>query len=97
MKNLNNVLGKVNRTIGLLCKLQAFFTTPIFGYGIIKAFIRSHLDYGNIIYDQTYDDSFHQEMESIRYNASLAKGITRGTGATRGISREKLYQELGLK
>ena len=36
--------------------------------------------------------SFHQEMESIQYNAALAI-----TGTTRGSSKEKLCQELGLK
>ena len=36
--------------------------------------------------------SFHQKLESIQYNACLAV-----TGAIRGTSKEKLYQELGLK
>ena len=31
-------------------------------------------------------------MKSIQYNAALAR-----TGAIRGTSREKLYQELGLE
>ena len=53
-----------------------------------KAFIRPHLDYGDIIYNQTYNDPFHQKMESVLHNAALAI-----TGALRG----KLYQELGLE
>ena len=36
--------------------------------------------------------SFHQKLESIQYNACLAI-----TGAMRGTSKEKLYQELGLE
>ena len=36
--------------------------------------------------------SFHQKLESIQYNACLAI-----TGAIRGTSEEKLYQELGLE
>ena len=36
--------------------------------------------------------SFQQKMETIQYNAALAI-----TGAIRGSSREKLYQELGLE
>ena len=51
-----------------------------------------HLDYGDIIYDQPYNESFHHKMESIQYNAALAI-----TGTVRGTSREKLYQELGLE
>ena len=54
-------------------------------------FVRPHLDYGNVIYDQHYNNSYHQKLESIQYNAALAI-----TGAIRGTSREKLYQELGL-
>ena len=45
--------------------------------------------YGDIIYDQAYNLSFHQKLESIQYNAALAV-----TGAIRGSSREKLYQKL---
>ena len=57
-----------------------------------KSFVRPHLDYGDVIYDQHYNNSFHQKLESIQYNAALAI-----TGAIRGSSREKLYQELGLE
>ena len=60
---------------------------PVFSY-CIKTFIRPHLDYVDIIYDQICNDSFHQEMESIQCN--VAPGIT---DAIRGISRENLYQE----
>ena len=54
--------------------------------------MRPHLEYGNIIYDQSYNTSFHQRLESLQYNAALAI-----TGATRGTSKEKLYNELGLE
>ena len=50
------------------------------------------MDYGDIIYDEAYNATFHQKLESIQYNACLAI-----TGAIRGTSREKLYQELGLE
>ena len=59
---------------------------------IYKSFIRPHLDYGDIIYDQAYNASFHQKLDSIQYNAALAI-----TGAIRGTSKEKLYDELGLE
>ena len=55
-------------------------------------YFRPHLDYGDVIYDQSYNNTFHQKMEPIQYNAALAI-----TGAIRGCSREKLYQELGLE
>ena len=59
---------------------------------IYKPFIRPHLDYGDILYDQAYNMSFHQKLESIQYNACLAI-----TGAIRGTSKEKIYQELDLE
>ena len=59
---------------------------------ICKSFARPHLDYGDIIYDQTFNESFLQRIESIQYNAAVAI-----TGAIRVTSSEKLYQELGLE
>ena len=59
---------------------------------IFKSIVRPLLDYGDVIYDQSYNNTFHQKMESIQYNAALTI-----TGAIRGSSREKLYQELGLE
>ena len=65
---LNNILSKVSKTIGLLQKLQLFFTAPTL-VSAYESFIRPHLDCGDIIYDQTYNESFHEQMDSIQYNA----------------------------
>ena len=90
-ENLKTIFQKTNKTIGLHCKLQTLLPrAPLIT--IYKSFIRPHLDYGDIIYDQTFNMSFQQKMETIQYNAALAI-----TGAIRGYSREKLYQELGLE
>ena len=59
---------------------------------IYKAFVRIYLDYGDIFYDQAYNMSFHHKLESSQYNACFAIA-----GAIRGISKERLYQELGLE
>ena len=59
---------------------------------IFKSFVRPHLDYVDVIYDQSFNNTFHQKMESIQYIAALAI-----TGAIRGSSKEKLYQELGFE
>ena len=59
---------------------------------IYKSFIRPHLDYGDIIYDQAYNAYFHQKLDSIQYNAALPI-----VGAIRGTSKEKLYNEPGLE
>ena len=77
-KHLDNIISKVDKTIGLLCKLQAILLHPSL-VTIYKAFIR-HLDYGYIIYGQAYKESFHQKLESMEYNAALAiTGAKRGT------------------
>ena len=48
--HLKNIQNKVNKTIGLLCKLQN--TLPRTSLiTIFKSFIRLLLDYGDIIYD----------------------------------------------
>ena len=90
-ENIKNILTKINKTTGLLRKLQNILPRESL-LTISKSFVRPHLDYGDVIYDQSYNNTFHQKMESIQYNAALAI-----TGAIRGSSREKLYQELGLE
>ena len=91
LEHLKNIQTKVSKSIALLRKLQTILPRPTL-LTIYKAFIRPHLDYGDTIYDHPYNDSFHQKLESIQYNAALAI-----TGAIRGTSSENLYQELGLK
>ena len=59
---------------------------------IYKSFVRLHLDYGDILYDQAFNNYFQDRLESIQYKACLVI-----TGAIRGTSREKLYQELDLE
>ena len=86
-----NVFKTVNRTIGLMRKLQSVLPR-ITLVSIYKAFVRPHLDYGDILYDQAFNNFFHDRLESIQYNACLAI-----TGAIRGTPRDKLYQELGLE
>ena len=79
-EHLKNILNKVNKTIGLLRKLQNILPGgPLLT--IYKAFIRPHLNYGDVIYDQHYNNSFHQKLESIQYDAALAV-----TNAIRGSS-----------
>ena len=90
-EHLKSIFSKINKTIGVLRKLHHILpTSPLLT--IYKSFIRPHLDYGDIIYDQAYNASFHQKLDSIQYNAALAI-----TGAIREKSKEKLYDELGLE
>ena len=59
---------------------------------ICKAFVRPHLDYGDVIYGEAYNETLHQKLESIQNNVGLAL-----SAAIRGSPREKIYQELGLE
>ena len=90
-EHLKNVFNKTNKTIGLLRKLSNLLTRQAL-VTIYKAFVRPHLDYGDVLYDQAFNNSLHAKMESIQYNTCLAI-----TSAIRGTTREKIYQELGLE
>ena len=39
---------------------------------VYKYFIRPHLDYGDVVYDQLNLSSLTNKIESIQYNAALA-------------------------
>ena len=81
VEHIKNITQKISKTMGLLGRFQP----------ILPRFIRSPLGLADVIYDQTYNSSFHEKLESLQYNACLAI-----TGAIRRTSLEKLYQELGL-
>ena len=85
------VATKRNKTIGLLHKLQNVLPRTAL-ITICKVFVRSYLDCGDIMYDQAFNLSFQQKLESVQYRACLAT-----TGAIRGTSREKIYQEVELE
>ena len=59
---------------------------------IYKSFMRPHLDYSDVIYDQPSNDLFSDKIEQLKYKACLAIA-----GAIEGTSRECLYNELGLE
>ena len=90
-EHFENMINKVNKTIRILRKLQNTLPRPSL-LTIYKSFIRPNLDYGVIIHDQAYLLSFLQKVESIQYNAVLAITV-----AISGISKEKLFEELGLQ
>ena len=82
--HINMVTTKISKTIGLLRKAPNLLprTTLITTY---KASVRPHLDYGDTLYDQAFNLSFQQKLESIQYRACLAI-----TGAMRGTSRNNM-------
>ena len=68
---LKYVIDKASKGIGVLRKLR-FYIPRSSLLTIYKLFIRSHLDYADVIYDQPYNASFCEKIESIQYNAALA-------------------------
>ena len=73
--------------IGFIRKLQPIIPREALLI-IYKSFLRLHLDYGDVIYDRAFNESFQNNLEFAQYNTTLAI-----TGAIRGSSKEKLYQD----
>ena len=68
-----------NRGIGLITRLRKYLPRKTL-LCVYKSFVRPHLDYGDIIFDNPTNDSFTQKLESVQYNACLAiTGCFRGT------------------
>ena len=91
VEHIKNITQKISKTMGLLHRFQPVLPRLSL-LTIYKTFVRSQLDFADVIYDQVFNSSFHEKLESIQNNACLAI-----TGAIRGTSSEKLYQELGLE
>ena len=89
LHGFNCIVNKINKTIGILRKCKNFIPRKSL-LTIYRPFIRPHLDYGDIIYDQTYNTSFHQKLESLQYNTTKC-------GAIRCTWKEKIYNEQGLE
>ena len=79
-EHLQYITNKVNKSTGQLRTLQMILPRQSL-ITLYKSLIRPHLDHGDIIFDQTFNKSFD---DNIKYNASLAI-----TGAIRVTSKEK--------
>ena len=88
---ISDKINKMLKVVGLLRKLSALLPRQNL-FTIYKSFIRPHLDYGDVIYDQPHNESLTNRIESVQYKAVLAM-----TGTIQGSSREKLYQELDFE
>ena len=80
VEHIENITQNISKTMGLLRRFQSIVARSL-QPTIYKTFIRSQLDFADVIYDQACKSSFHEKLESIQYNSSLAI-----TGAIRGIS-----------
>ena len=84
-------ITKAKKGIGVIRKLAHVLPRESL-VTIYKSFVRPHIDYGDIIYDQPNNSSFCDMIEKVHYNAALAI-----TGAIKGTSQLKLYKELGFE
>ena len=90
-EHIRNKINKCNNIIGIMKKLSLFLSrkTLLTAY---KSFVRPNLDYADIIYDKSFNESFKTKREMVQYRAALVI-----TGAIKGTSSDRLYQEIGLE
>ena len=70
-EHLKDKFANVNGGIGVLKKLSGFLPRHSL-VTLYKSFIRPHLDYAEIIYDQPNNLNLCNKIESCQYNAALA-------------------------
>ena len=96
--HIKATISKTRKGIGLLRMLSKYLPRNALCQ-IYKSYVRSHLDYGDVIYHKpsktndlffsSYLPTWMEKLESVQYSAALAV-----TGAWRGTSREKLIMSL---
>ena len=62
-EHLKVITTNVNKTKGLFRKLHNILLRPAL-LTIYKAFVRPHLDYGEVTFDEIRNKTFHQKLES---------------------------------
>ena len=88
---INDKINKTLKGVVLLRKLSALLLRQSL-LTIYKSFIRPHLDYGDVIYDQPLNESLSNKIESVQYKAVLAI-----TEAIQGSSRKKIISGIGFR
>ena len=91
-EHLKDKFAIVIKVLGCWKNWAIAFHVTLYLITFYKVFIRPHLDYPDIIYDRPSNMNICNKIESIQYNAALVI-----TGAIRGSSKEKLYQELDFE
>ena len=90
-EHVNNKMNKCNKSISIMKKLSLALSRNGL-LTVYKTFVRTILDYANIIYDKPLTEFFKGKLEMVQYNAALVI-----TGAFKGTSRDRIYKELGLE
>ena len=97
--HIKEAIKNANKGIGIM-KFMSKFVPRSTLETMYKAYVRSQLEYGDVIYHRPplvgnhlsiYDlNETMTKVESVQYRAALAT-----TGAWKGTNKEKLYKELG--
>ena len=90
-EHIQCILTKACKISRLIRRLQSTIprTELLTSY---KSFFRPHPFYGDVICDHSFNESFQNKLESVQYNTALDM-----TGAIRGSSSVKRYEELGFE
>ena len=72
-----SLLKKVHKTVAILRKFQNVLPGPVL-LTTYKCFVKTHLNYGDIVYDQTFNNSFHQKIESLQLTQFYLSQLTFG-------------------
>ena len=83
-EHLEMVSLKISKILGLLRKIHNLLPRSAI-ITLYKVFVRPYLNYGNILYDQAYNMSFYNKLESVQY-----KSCWTITGAQRGTSKKDI-------
>ena len=83
-EHLEMVSLKISKILGLLQKIHNLLPRSAL-ITLYKVFARPYLNYGNILYDQAYNMSFYNKLESVQY-----KSCWTITGAQRGTSKKDI-------
>ena len=90
--HINEAMGRARRGIGMIRYMSRYVSRDVLNK-VYKLYARPHLDYGDMIYHK-YDPemclSLTQRLEQTQYSAALAV-----SGAWRGTTRQRLYEEIG--
>ena len=89
--HIKEKIAKVNKGTGIIRKLAHLLPRESL-ITIYKSFVRPHIDFGDIIYDQPNNEHFCNVTEIVQCNTALAI-----TGAIKGTYQQNIYNELGLE
>ena len=81
--HIETALCKVNKGVSIIKMLRHTLPRKS-SLTIYQVFLRPHIGYDNIIYDQPSNESFCKKLESVQYKAAPAI-----TGSIQGTSRQK--------